>query len=217
MPKHASKTSCSNPVSLLILEGDTEEVFYTIIKNLFLRGIRVEFQNIKGQGNVNNDVLYEIYKFTRNKPNDTIRVYCCVDTERQNQSATPLDLDFICEQIRCRPMTNVLSIDAILADPEIESWFFYDIEGIYKYLKTKLTRSSKAKFCNPKNLCKKDLQQLFFKFEKAYISGKKTENFIKQLDINKIVSNCKELRKGIQVIKDQANNLTNHLFPNRKS
>ena len=215
MPKHKSKTSCSTPVSLLILEGDTEEVFYPIIKNIYLQEIRIELRNLKGQGNINNDVLSEIFKYTYNNRNDMIRAYCCVDTEGQNQSATPLELDFVREQIKCRKMTKVLSVNSILAVPEIESWFFYDIEGIYEFLKAPKSKRTIRKYSNPRALCKRDLIQLFSRFDSAYTPGKRASNFIAHLDIKKIVSNCKELREGIQLIKDQANDSSNHLFPNR--
>ncbi len=212
VPKHTLKTSRDKPVSLMILEGDTEEVFYTIVKKRFLFGIRVELRNIKGRGNINKDVLGEVYKYTYNNRIDIVRTYCCVDTERQKQSATPLDLDFIREQLKIRNMNKILSVNAISADPEIESWFFYDIEGIYKFLQAKKSQRSKKRYTNPKNLCKKDLQQLFSRFGKVYIPGNRALNFIRNLDIEKIVSNCTELHTGIELIQQQANDLTNHLF-----
>jgi hypothetical protein len=217
VPKHISQSSCNNPVSLLILEGDTEKVFYPIVKKNYLHEIRIELRNLKGQGNVNNDVLSEIFKYTYNNRNDLIRAYCCLDTERQKQSATPLDLDFVREQIKCRKIIKVLSVNAISADPEIESWFFYDTEGIYKFLQAPKSQRSKKRYANPGKLCKRDLHQLFSRFGKAYTPGKRAANFINHLDIEKIVSNCKELHDGIELIKLQANNPKNHIFPNKNT
>ena len=217
MPKQTPKTSRDRPVSLLILEGYTEEVFYPIIRDRFLSGIRVELRNIKGQGNINKVILGEIYKYIYNNSNDIVRVYCCVDTERQKQSATSLDLNFICEQIKIKNMRKVISVNAILADPEIESWFFYDIEGIYRFLQATKSQRSKKKYANPKGLCKRDLLQLFSRFGKTYIPGNRASNFIANLDIGKIVSNCIELKSGIELIQQQANNLVNHIFTNRKT
>lgn len=200
----------NRPVSLLILEGDTEAVFYSIIRDTFLAGLRIELRNMKGQGNVNKDVLGEIYKYAYNNSTDLVRAYCCVDTERQNKSATPLDLNLVRQHIRENTqLAKVLSVDAILADPDIESWFFYDIEGIYKFLKAKKSLRTLGKYANPKSLCKQDLQALFRRFKKAYIPGKRAEPFIRSLDIAKIVSACKELSDGIERIKSQANDSTN--------
>ena len=204
----------NRPVSLLILEGDTEAIFYSIIRDEFLTGLRIELRNMKGQGNVNIDVFAEIFKYTYNNSTDLVRAYCCVDTERQNQSATPLDLCFVREQIPTRAeMANVLSVDGILADPEIESWFFYDIEGIYKFLKARKSQRTLSKYANPKSLCKQDLQALFRRWNKAYIPGRKAEPFIRSLDIAKIVGSCKELADGIERIKSQADDPTNSIVP----
>jgi len=204
------------PVSLLVLEGDTEQVFYAVVRDKFLKGIRIALRNIKGRGNVNKDVLSEIYKYTYNNPHDLVRAYCCIDTERQKRTATPFDLDFVREQAKERRLV-VLSLDAILADPDIESWFFYDINGIYKVLGAQKSKRNPQRYSNPKRLCKKDLQQLFRRFGKVYSPGKRATSLIKRLNIDKIVSNSKELREGIKRIQTQANDLTNHLFPLRKN
>ena len=215
MSKQTPKTSQDRPVSLLILEGFTEKVFYQIIRDRFLSGIRIDLKNIKGQGNINKDILCEIFKYTYTN-SDILRVYCCLDTERQKQSATPLDLSFICEQVKVRNMRKVLSVNSILADPEIESWFFYDIEGIYRFLQATKSQRSKKRYANPKVLCKRDLQQLFFRFGKTYTPGNRASNFITNLDIGKIVSNCIELKSGIELIQQHANDLPNYLFPKYK-
>jgi hypothetical protein len=202
-----------------VLEGDTEQIFYPLIRDKFLKGTRIEPRNIKGRGNVNKDVLSEIYKYIYVNRNDLVRAYCCVDTERNKHTATPLDLELICEKIKERGMHQVLSVDKILADPDIESWFFYDIDGIYNFLRVRKSQRSPKKYAYPKNLCKKDLQRLFDRIGggKTYLPGKRAENFINHLDITKIVSECGELREGIELIKSQANDLTRHLFPQENS
>lgn len=210
MAKRRTAKANNRPVSRLILEGDTEQVFYAIIRDKFLKGIRIELRNMKGRGNVNKDLLNEIYKYTYNNPNDLVRVYCCVDTERQKISATPFELDFIRNKTREQSMTQVLSIDSILADPDIESWFFYDIEGIYRFLGAKKSQRTIRKYSNTSSLSKKDLQLLFYRFEKVYLPGKRATNFINHLSIEKILSKCKTLRDGIALIQSKAEDLTNH-------
>ncbi len=213
MSEGADKIHSDKPVSLLILEGYTEEVFYPIIRDQFLKGIRIELRNIKGQGNINKDVLVSILKYTYNNPSDFVRAYCCIDSERQKITATPLDLNFVRQQICQRKEMNlILSVDAILADSDIESWFFYDIKGIFRHLRAKPSKSDSQKYQNPYSLCKKDLEELFYRLGKAYISGKRVKNFICNLDINKIYSNCKELREGIEKIKSQSIDLSNHIL-----
>lgn len=215
MGKRRTAKIRNRPVSLLVLEGDTEQVFYSIVRDRFLKGVRLELRDIKGRGNVNKDVLREIYKYIYNNRDDLVRAYCCVDTERQKRTATPFELDFIREQVKIRKLSHVLSVDVILADPEIESWFFYDIEGIYKFLGAKTSQRNVKKYSNPKNLCKGDLQELFHRFGKEYLPGKRAMNFINHLNIEEIVSKCNELREGIELIQLQADDLTNHLFPVR--
>lgn len=210
MAKRRTAKANNRPVSLLILEGDTEQVFYAIIRDKFLKGIRIELCNMKGRGNVNKDLLNEIYKYTYNNPNDLVRAYCCVDTERQKISATPFELGFIRNKTREQSMTQVLSTDSILADPDIESWFFYDIEGIYRFLGAKKSQRTIRKYSNTSSLSKKDLQLLFYRFEKVYLPGKRATNFINHLSIEKILSKCKTLRDGIALIQSKAEDLTNH-------
>jgi len=200
----ADKSHSNKPVSLLLLEGYTEEVFYSIIRDKFLKGIRVELRNIKGQGNINKDIAAEIFKYAYNNPLDLVRAYCCVDRETQNITATPLSLSIIRKEIKKRNIVQVLSVNSIIADPDIESWFFYDIEGIFKFLKVQKSKRNPSKYKIPQSFCKKNLQRLFEDFGKVYISGNRAENFIKHLDINIIVSNCEELKKGIELIRAQS-------------
>lgn len=200
------------PVSLLILEGETEEVFYSLIRDRYLQQMRVELKPLKGRGNVNKDILSKVYQYCYDNRTDLVRVYCCVDSEAQKRSATPLDLQLLSEKIKTGSMAAVLSINQILADPDIESWFFYDIAGIYKFLRAKQTQRNVKKYRDPRKFSKKHLQELFRRFGKEYLPGKKTANFINHLNLEKVVSNCPELQKGIELIRTQSRDLVNHLF-----
>jgi len=211
--KQEASNRCKVPVSLLIIEGETEQIFYPIIVRKYLSGLRITRYNLKGQSNTNKQVIGRTQLFLRDNPNDLVRVYCCVDAERGKRSATPLDLDIVREHIKARRLKGVLSVDQLLADPDIESWFFYDIEGIYSFLRAKRTQRNPRKYQNPRSFGKKDLQKLFRQFDKEYLPGKRTVNFISSLNIDKIVSNCKDLHEGIKNIKRQGRDLTNHLFP----
>jgi len=207
----------NKPVSLLILEGYTEQIFYSIVRDQYLEGIRIKLQNIKGQGNINKDILSEVYKYTYNNPDELVRVYCCIDTPQNKRTATPFELELIRKKAIEQKINRVLSIEAILAKPEIESWFFYDIRGIYRFLRVMRAKRNEKKYNNPYKFGKVALQQLFERFNEEYIPGKRATHFINSLDINIIVSGCKELREGIILIKSRAKDLTNHLASTRKN
>lgn len=211
MPDQLGKGICSNVVSLLILEGDTESVFYPLIRDHFLRGIMVELRQVHSGGNINKQVLSKIFTYTYNNPGNLVRVYCCSDTDRNELRATPLDIGYVRELVKSSQITNVLSVDAIRADPEIESWFFYDIDSIYHFLKTKKSKRNPKKHKNVKSLCKKDLFDLFEQSRSVYTPGKRAENFIRHLDLDKIMACCKELREGIERIQRQANSSNKHI------
>ena len=153
-----------------------------------------------------------LFKYQYNNRKDPVRVYCCVDTERQKRTATPFDLPLIHKAVQDRNLVQVLSVDAILAKPELESWFFYDIEGIYGFLRAKTTSRNTKKYSNPHNFGKKDLQRLFQRFGKEYKPGRRAKNFIDNLDIEAIVSRCAELKAGVEAIKTQAQDRTSYLF-----
>ena len=83
----------------------------------------------------------------------------------------------------------------------IESWFFYDLEGICDYIGLNFTDSLRKNYFNPERLTHKDLQGLFRKGTKRqhYIKGE--EGFLEKLDIENIYENCTALKKGIEMIK----------------
>ena len=204
--------SSKKPVSLLILEGETEEVFYSIVRDKYLSGLRVKLTSIKGQGNINRQILAKLFGFLKNNTGDLVRGYCCIDTERGKNSATPLDVTRIKKTIIEKGMRQVLGVEPILADPEIESWFFYDIDGIYRFLKTPNEKRNTRKYSSPKNYGKKELQDLFHRFGDVYLPGKRARNFIEHLDMAKIATGCKELCEGIKAIKRLAENGQNNIF-----
>lgn len=216
VPNQKTVNRINKPVSLLILEGYTEQIFYSIVRDKFLKGIRIKLRNIKGQGNINREILSEVYKYTYNNSDKLVRVYCCMDTHKNKLTATPFELELIREKTIERKMNQVLSIEAILAKPEIESWFFYDIKGIYRFLRVRRTKRNEKKYNNPYKFGKLALQQLFERFNEEYMPGKRATHFISCLDMNRIVSGCKELREGIILIKSRSKDLTNHLVSTRK-
>jgi hypothetical protein len=107
---------------------------------------------------------------------------------------------------------EVLSIDAIIAIQQIESWFFYDIGGIYSFLRVPKAQRKLKAYKPPERYGYKELQRLFERFGKTYSKGKRAGNFIDHLDLGVIVDNCKELQRGIERIRVQSGDISNHLF-----
>jgi len=195
-------------VSLIIIEGYTEEAFYPYVKECCFQNLRTQFRNLRGQGNPNKQVLREIYSFFTDYPDTLFRTYCCLDTETGNRSITPLDLAVIRNEAIERGFYNLLSVDAILADREIESWFFYDLDGIYDFLNVPPEERIMDAYNPAKDYGKFELQTLFRKYGERYIPGKKATSFFRSLDLNKIIAECTELRNGIDIIISQANDFT---------
>ncbi len=201
------------PVSLLLVEGDTDEVFYKRIKKLCLGGCRSIVKNLEGLYNINAKVVDSIGTYVRQHKDESIRVYCCFDRESRYGEVPEFNIKRVKKYLKDEDLNRTLSINVITATLHIESWFFYDIEGIYEFLRASKSQRKPNVFKPPEKFGYKDLQKLFERYEKTYTKGKRAGNFINHLNIEKIVSNCKELHEGIELIQSQANNLTNHLFP----
>ena len=195
------------PVSLLLAEGSTDEIFYKKVKISHLRDCRATVRELHGD---------QIVGYIQAHKDEVIRVYCCLDRESRYGEVPGFDIKKIEKYIKDGNLTSVLSIDLITATQQIESWFFYDIEGIYVYIKVPKSKRSLNTFRPPEKCGYRDLQRLFERYGKTYTKGKRAESFIKKLDVDKIVCTCKELREGIQLIQSQAGDLTNHLFPEKK-
>lgn len=213
MPHEDSKRAFKRPMSLLLTEGCTDQIFYVSIKVSHLVNCRVTVRDLHGLRNVNVKVIDQIFDYVQHHRDETVRVYCCLDRESRYGNIPGFDIERILKCVKDENVTSVLSIDLITATQQIESWFFYDIEGIFKYLKVPKSQRNVRAFGTPEKFSYKDLQRLFERYSKTYAKGKRAENFINSLDNDKIVRCCKELREGIQLIQSQADDLTNRLFP----
>lgn len=198
-------------LSVLLVEGPTEVVFYKKIKRLYLKSTTIE--HIGGNWNINKKVLDRITHRYSDRP---VRVYCCVDRESRNGRVPGLDLHFIRREIVSKNLDDILSIDSIIAIQMLESWFFYDVSGIYKYLKTPNSKRTVRKFKPPEKNDWRVLYRLYKQNGKTgYSKGVKAEGLVKCLDIPSIYDSCKELKKGVDLINKQANDRTNHLLRKR--
>jgi hypothetical protein len=149
--------------------------------------------------------------YAGNHEDEKIRVYCCLDRESRYGEVPGLNIGGIRRHIKDAQIINVLSVDLIRATQQIESWFLYDIENIYGFLKVpKPVRNPRA-YKPPEGFGYKDLQRLFERHGRSYSKGKDGENFINHLDIEKIARGCKELRDGVELIRAQAIDFKSHL------
>lgn len=202
-----------HPLSLLLIEGDTELYFYDRLKTECFCGVRLQIKNLKGLFNINEKVINAANTIYREHCGELARLYCCVDRESRYGQVPGLDLTRIKEELIARDYRNILSVDSVIATQQIECWFMYDIVGIYKFLKTPRSQRNPKAFDPPPRHIYKDLERLFKRAGKDYRKGNAAQNFINSLDIQKIIQSCKELRDGIEKIRRQANSISSQLFP----
>lgn len=204
MAKPQNKGSHEKHMSLLLVEGRTEVVFYKRIQDTLLRSCRSTIRDLEGLYNIDKKIISHIVDYAGIHEDEKIRVYCCLDRESRYGEVPEFNLEKIRKYIEDKQIENVLSIDLIKATQQIESWFLYDIEGIYTFLKVPTATRKPNAYKPPERFGSKDLQHLFERYNKIYSKGKRCENFINHLDIEKIVRECRELREGIKLIKSQA-------------
>lgn len=204
-------------VALIFVEGDTEVEFYKKLAELYLRGVPKAIVNLHGIHNVHRNVLGKTEAFLHQHRDITVRIYCCIDRESRDHNP-PLDIVELRTTLKERKdFKRVLSADAIIATQMIESWLFYDIDGIHKFLKVPHSSRNSTKFTPPEKFTHLDLSKLFARFNKVYIKGRKCANFINNLDIGKIYRNCKELSVGLNLIIGQAQAVSTHSRKQYKS
>ncbi len=191
-------------VALIFVEGDTEKEFYTKLAESYLHGISKSIINLHGIYNVHRNVLGKTEAFLHQHSDVTVRIYCCIDRESRDHNP-PLDIVELRSTLKERKdFKRVLSADAIIATQMIESWFFHDIDGVYKFLKVPHAQRNPTKFSPPEKFTHLDLSKLFARFGKTYIKGRKCANFISHLDLEKICGSCNELSVGLNLIIRQA-------------
>jgi len=212
MVREVQANLTKKPISLLLVEGDTDMLFYKRIKDNFIKECRVTIRNLQGIYNINKKVINSIVDYVQLHKDEKIRVYCCLDRDSRYGQVPEFDIKKIRKYVKDENIRTILSINLIIATQQIESWFLYDIEGIYEYIKVPISQRNPKAFRPPEKYGYRHLQRLFERYGKTYTKGKKAGNFINHLDTDKIVSNCKELRQGIKLIQSQTEDLTNHIF-----
>ncbi len=167
---------------MLLFEGETEVEFYGQVLDRFCPNTFRRPINLFGNYNVNNKIVDEIYKFSAKFPYDTFDVYVCLDIERLDNPAWNENQ----VKQRCVSASRCKQIIPILTELMIESLFFLDCAGIFKFLRVPHAQRNIKKFSNFRSLTHKDLSRLFEKHGKKYRKGYRCEGFIKSLNLQKI-------------------------------
>jgi hypothetical protein len=183
-------------VALILLEGDTEEEFYDKVAREKFPRQRKSFKNIRGNYNINSKIVNASIQFSRHNPEDKFDVYVCIDKERLDNPSYnhSLVLSKLCN------LPNFGELFPVIAVLMIESLFFIDIDGIYKFLRTKKSLRNPQKYILFRKLTHRDLSHLFKQSNHFYLKGSKCNNFVNSLDVSKIVSKARELSSMIATV-----------------
>lgn len=194
-----------NPNSLLFLyEGETEDEFYKKIFSDYVpsRKIRRNYGNLKGIYSLNDKVESKIESYLKNDSYTSckkIHVFVAYDREGSREIKTLLNLKFLRNKYIYKG-SRISSINEIVATQDLESWFFHDLEGIYKYLKVPKAQRNLHAYNNVEATNNRILASLFHRFDNHYQKGKRAHGLVNQLDIDKIFNNVQELKDAITII-----------------
>jgi hypothetical protein len=179
------KVPRKKPYTLVLVEGDTEEIFYLRLKSHYYPHCPSQIFNLGGNWNINKKVLAEVTEYLKSEPRCMFRVFIAIDRESRTEKA-PVDLDYIKAELYS--YKNILQENIILfeAIQDIESWFFHDVESIFEFLRIPAAKRASAKFRPVEKLNNKDLSRLFNQAKKDYKKGKASTHFINQLNLDLI-------------------------------
>lgn len=192
-----------NPNSLVFFyEGYTEEEFYDNIFKLFipLRNLRIKKINLKGIFNINSKVIGRTNQYLDDHTKETqINIIIACDREGVRSKPPILNLKLLRQYFKKEG--RIKSVSSIIATQDLESWFFYDYNGICQFLRIAKKSRNARNFKNTEGLNNRDLAQLFRKHGKLYFKrGRRVQGFIAALDLKLIVDSCKDLKNGIDRI-----------------
>ncbi|MET2984821.1 DUF4276 family protein [Aureibaculum conchae] len=201
-------SSLKNPKSMLFLyEGETEKEFYTLFLNKYIerRKIRTNFGNLNGVYDINNKVESKIKAYLANSSFtdcSEINVFIAYDREGDRNTETLLNVDQLRKNFSSgKRKSRISSINEIVATQDLESWFFHDIENIYKFLRVPKGRRNLKAYPNCEAVNNKILSTLFHKYGKHYQKGKRVRNFVSSLDLDKIYANVVELQDTVNIMR----------------
>lgn len=184
------KKSIRNKVYLFLVEGETEEEFYSALMAKYCNSLPRKIINLKGNFNINKKILEKCAAFSANNKYTAFEVFICIDQERMDQP--PYNKSLVLNELTKNE--EFIKNHDVIAVLMLESLFFIDIEGIYKFLRTKRTLRNPRKYINFRKLTHLNLNLLFRQNDKTYIKGHKCAGFIEALNMNKIVEGASEIK-----------------------
>ncbi len=149
----------SYPFTLVMVEGDTEVLFYNQIKSIYFQKYRVKIINLEGNWNIDKKILDKSSAYLVDHPGIEFVICICIDRDSRSGKA-PINMELIINELNCYPNIHQKNIRLYEAVKDIESWFFHDVEGIYKFLhlpQKGLTKSVLQKYKPVEKLNHQDL------------------------------------------------------------
>lgn len=176
---------------VLFCEGDTEEIFYKKLFHHLLKSsnkkIELTIRNFKGIGNCKDKPIkvFENEIISKFK-DDYFYIFIAFDNDIfMFNRKPPLDFETF-SNIRklLIKKKKVREVYPLVAQQCIEDWFLLDLNGLQKYLSP--NSKGPIKLPEGKDAVEK-MKKLFEKYNKMYINGYATEDFVECLDLNKII------------------------------
>ena len=183
----------ANKILALFVEGPTEIEFYKALVKYVHDKMDTNFEcsfkwlDMHGIGNYKDKAIRQFRNLKKENPNDEIVAILCIDTDVFDFSPKPpIDKKAVKKALESEGASKVYFVEA---KHSIEDWFLIDYPGVLSYLK--LQKNTRR----PDGKGQDALKKLFKSANKLYIKGKKTEGFIKKLDIAKIATTqCKAIK-----------------------
>lgn len=183
----------SKHVSLIMVEGETEIEFYKVVAGSLLKKSHRKVENLHGNFSIHAKILDAAKKYSNNNPNDTFDLYICIDQERIGVPA--LNEEYLLGELN--GIRGFKTFNSVIVVLMLESVFFIDMDGLYKYLRASKNKRNPKKYKQYRNFTHRDLSALFKQFGHMYRKGSRCSDLIESLDIEKITSTDNVLREFI--------------------
>ncbi len=183
---------------LMMVEGDTEIIFYALLKEKNFKGARTKPINLEGNWNIEMKVLEEASRHAESHPNVDFTIAICIDRESRSGKA-PIRLDVVRESLV--EYKNIGDIHLFEAIQDIECWLFHDVEGIFEFIRLPRAKRDPAKYKPVEKLNHRALSGLFETMDKEYRKGKTSRHFLESLDLDKILAGSTVLREICSLAK----------------
>lgn len=191
----------------MIYEGATELEFYKrAIQEIIspkIKKLKLGKKSLKSSSGINKKVKEILVdKIDENLRDGTkaCNLYFLIVHDRDGSidKKSALNIDKIREDFLDKEKNKTYMIEEVVATKELESWFLYDMNGIYNYLGVSKRKRNLNHFGDPHNYKSSDLISFCRKHKKEYSKGHKSQELIECLDINYIYQQCEEFNTAFK-------------------